>query len=249
MKKIHSNTSFFAAELRNTGVKHKRLFQPCQDSTLAELYDKFAIIAVADGHGHQMHSQSETGSAIACISAVETIKAWLTSGEMNSKNQSVSDVSRLIVSEWRKRVLENFADRCAEVTGRSQSGVYTLYGTTLLCAAVTEEYTYLFQIGDGKTILFKSDCSIYSPIEDSVSVHPDSLCLEDAGSRFRVAVVPSHDIESIVLCTDGVVNHFDTDESLLMHIQCGLLDHDLLLPENTMDDASIAVLIRKTSKK
>ena len=249
MKKIHSNTSFFAAELRNTGVKHKRLFQPCQDSTLAELNDKFAIIAVSDGHGHQMHSQSETGSAIACISAVETIKEWITSGRMNSMNQSVSDVSRLIVSEWRKRVLENFADRCTEVTGGSQSGVYTLYGTTLLCAAVTEEYAYIFQIGDGKTILFKSDCSIYSPIEDTVSEHPDSLCLEDAESRFRVAVVPSHDIKSVVLCTDGVVNHFDTDESLLKHIQCGLLDHDLLLPDNTMDDASIAVLIRKTSEK
>ena len=46
-----------------------------------------------------------------------------------------------------------------------------------------------------------------------------------------------------------VANHFDTDESLLMHIQCGLLDHDLPLPENTLDDASIAVLIRKASKK
>ena len=225
MKKTLSNTSFFAAELRNTGVKHKRLFQPCQDSTLAELYDKFAIIAVADGHGHQMHSQSETGSAIACISAVETIKEWITSGRMNSSQNGrfvYADIFNLSHHRSKARPHMSLYDRAAQFAP---------------FAALT------------KTIVFKSDCSIYSPIEDSVSVHPDSLCLEDAECRFRVAVVPSHDIKSIVLCTDGVVNHFDTDESLLMHIQCGLLDHDLLLPENTMDDASIAVLIRKTIKK
>ena len=73
--------------------------------------------------------------------------------------------------------------------GRNDECIYQIYGSTLLASVYFEKYNFWFsiQIGDGKTIAFKSDNSVFYPIPEDDDMGfgvTASLCSNNAMRKF-----------------------------------------------------------------
>lgn len=245
MNQTNANEQFTVISARKTGLKHIHTFRPCQDSVSVDVYSSYAIIAVADGHGHSMHYLSETGSRLACESAVEILGTLAANGSLADHTEAFQRrlIGKKIYHRWTEKVLCDFSTRCSPVSESSKEYVYSLYGTTLLCAAAIKNGIYLAQIGDGAIIVQNKNGVLSRPLRETrVSEYPDSLCSEDAGMLFRTVWIPADDYRSVFLCTDGVVNDFEDDKSFMMFVRGTLNSDNYIIPEKSIDDASAVAL-------
>ena len=255
------NEKKFAFSATCIGATHLKQETLCQDFSSHWHCDKTAIIAIADGHGSDYHFRSDRGSRFAVEAALHCIKEMinLNKDTLNNPNSALEELEKSIIALWYEKITEN-------VRGDPLSDdVFIPYGTTLLAAAMTEQYWFALQIGDGKCVCFEKDDSIVQPVpwdEKCFLNRTTSLCDENAKNLFRHYYSESLP-HAVFLGSDGIDDSFpikNNEEHLALFYKSvynnflnegmhdgGLQLRDmlpLLTKKGSGDDVSIAGIIR-----
>lgn len=195
------------------GSVHLRDRLPLQDSVHTWTDGNQTIAAVADGHGHRAHFRSDTGSALATVSAVEELRRVI--GELTdpeTAGEVVTAAAEAIVDTWvakvRHHIEANPYDPIDERHAAAVADPLRPYGTTLLAAAVSGDLLVVLQIGDGDSVIVTDQGEALRAVPDDPQLdglHTSSLCEPDPLSALRTAVVDTRvdDVALVFLCTDG----------------------------------------------
>lgn len=200
------------------GSVHVRDQLPLQDAVLTwtDPEQGYAVAAVADGHGHHAHFRSDTGAAMAVVSAVEELRRILRPAvEAGPDRAAVHDLLRAaaagLVDTWTAKVRHHaeanpFTE--AELAVSAAADPLRPYGSTILAAAALPGLVLLLQIGDGDTVLVTSTGEAARPLPedgDLDGVHTSSLCQPRPLDALRIAVldVAERDVALVYLTTDG----------------------------------------------
>lgn len=226
------------------GESHIRHNIECQDSFLIidgiqkhnrksqfynELPDDIKMIAVADGHGSESCPYSKTGSQTAvnvfCDIMCEYVAKYGDDLEnlfnsLNREGDSVS-ISKQIVKEWETRIFN--CHKFKKEMPRKEDGeidqvaIYKQYGTTLLGMLITQNYIYLFQLGDGD-ITYVDENRVISAIETDkiLGVETHSISKPDSWKKVHTRVINLTNCKEkpfmYILSTDGWVNSHSSEE-------------------------------------
>jgi len=233
------------------GASHVKSGLPNQDSYLAIPHSHGDtctypyIIAVCDGHGSAKSFRSQRGSQLAAFSAVEVTNDFIkeTKGQSLSfiKNTFEDMLIKKILAKWRERVEHNlekipFSDSELAIIKEKygDKGLDDLknnpciaYGTTLLLVAVTAEYVFFMQNGDGDILVVQVDGEVERPLPDDprlIANETTSLSSEKAWEDFRVSfqTLSGKLPKLILLATDGYANSFRSEDDFLK------VGHDML---------------------
>ncbi|WGX95150.1 protein phosphatase 2C domain-containing protein [Nocardioides sp. L-11A] len=197
------------------GSVHVRDRLPIQDAVLtwSDAAQGQAVLAVADGHGHRLHFRSDTGAALAVVSAVEELRRILPdlrAADADARNR-LEHAGAAIVATWAAKVRHHLAANPyspAEDELGASADPLRAYGTTILATAVTGDVLVHLQIGDGDTVLVTADGVASRPLPedpDLDGLHTSSLCQPRPVDALRTAVVDTHAdrVALVFLCTDG----------------------------------------------
>jgi hypothetical protein len=185
-------------------------------------------LAVADGHGSPKSFRSDVGAFFAVDSAVSVCSEFLGSIRDASasviKNSAEQQIPRRIIDKWKQKVDQHFnANPFSpdELKLVAKERYPVAYGSTILLAAISDQFLLFFQLGDGE-MLVVSDRSgeVARPIprdEALIANETTSLCMEDPlpEFRFRFQYVRDTPPGIILLSTDGYPNSFRSQEDFL----------------------------------
>ncbi|WP_408898798.1 protein phosphatase 2C domain-containing protein [Nocardioides sp. R1-1] len=197
------------------GSVHVRDQLPLQDAVLTwtDPTGGHAVLAVADGHGHEQHFRSDTGAALAVVSAVEELRRILP--DLQAADENARDLvvraGAGLVGTWTAKVEHHLAANpfspAEEELGASADPLRA-YGSTILAAAAAGEVMVFLQIGDGDSVLVSADGVASRPLPedpDLDGVHTSSLCQPRPLDALRVGVVDGAAERAALafLCSDG----------------------------------------------
>lgn len=191
------------------GSVHVREQLPNQDAVLTWAGGEGAVVAVADGHGHRAHFRSDTGSAMAVVSAVEELRRALPELARSDDPEALARATgEAIVATWRDKVLHHAEAHPFTEGADPDTAVDKLlaYGSTFLAAAVSGGRLVVLQLGDGDSVVVGTDGVASRPLPedpDLDGVRTSSLCQPDPLASLRVVVLESTDVAMVYLCTDG----------------------------------------------
>lgn len=216
------------------GASHIRKKKTCQDYSASCCNERFAIIAVADGHGDDRYFRSALGSQFAVEAAIESIREFIDCEESDrfsskpekTQNEVLKQLEKSIIAGWNKKVKEHIStnpfleeepiplSENRRENYRNGRFTETIYGTTLLVAVVTDRYSFGMQIGDGdSTIGFDDGTYDTIPKDESLIANiTTSLCQENAIEKFHEKVFIDKKPVFIAISTDGVLNSFKTED-------------------------------------
>ncbi|MEN3326517.1 MAG: hypothetical protein V7638_1324 [Acidobacteriota bacterium] len=195
------------------GAVHERNGLPNQDAIHwlpAAGEGSSIVLAVADGHGSARYSRSHTGSCLAVESAAELVHEFIIGQADNLsllKDATEDWLPRALVRKWVELVTEHLnAEPLSEES-------IVAYGTTLLVAAVTEQFAVYLQLGDGEILTVSESGEVTRPLPKDDRLFGNettSLCAPDAWRDFRVSFQPFVQAPPalILLSTDGYPNSF-----------------------------------------
>jgi serine/threonine protein phosphatase PrpC len=244
MSLVHTDCRWRVLAHSQRGASHLRQNVPNQDAIAhSEASDgsPSVVLAVADGHGSAKSFRSDVGARLAVDTAVEVCRTFLDSirGVEPSvvKNQAEVRIAPRIFQEWRWRVDEHFQQnpfteaeltRLAEQAGAAACDraarpdqLYVAYGSTLLVAALTNEFLICFQLGDGDILAVSDSTGEVSRVipkdETLIANETTSLCQADAVGhvRFRFQWIQDSPLEMLLLSTDGYCNSFASPDAFL----------------------------------
>lgn len=213
------------------GASHLRKNKECQDASDSYRDERCAIAVVCDGHGGNDYIRSALGAKFACQSAMQDLKSFLEhtdAEQMRTKGEVlIRTLEASIISHWHSQV-EAYT-RCSPFTAEElgqvsekarqkyQSGrVESAYGTTLIAAAVTADYWFGIQIGDGKCVAVNPEGKFRQPIprnEKCFLNATTSICDENALENFRHFYSRRLPV-ALFVGSDGVDDCFKSDEQL-----------------------------------
>ncbi|HWJ07775.1 MAG TPA: protein phosphatase 2C domain-containing protein [Nocardioides sp.] len=199
------------------GSVHVRDELPLQDAVLtwSDPEGGHAVVAVADGHGHKLHFRSDTGAALAVVSAIEELRRVLPDVAASTDHAAAEELLRTaaegVVSTWTAKVrhhLEANPYSEPEVALGADADPLRAYGTTILAAAAVADFVLFLQIGDGDSVLVSAHGEASRPLPedpDLDGLHTSSLCQARPLEALRIAVVDAQvdDVALAFLCTDG----------------------------------------------
>ena len=194
----------------------------------------FKIIAVADGHGACECFRSHIGSRMAVESALEILMSFKKSVDefhllvnlhkYDQRDELVRFLIHDLIELWNARVLEHVGqfpisseeyNLAPSLSMVYQRGKYltNIYGSTLLCAILSEDFLLVLQQGDGCCVVLDEDGHILHPMPlDDICVRnmTTSLCDRDASKRMRYVYYDLSRVKfgGIFLASDGVENSF-----------------------------------------
>lgn len=190
------------------GSVHVRDELPLQDAVLTWSDGDQAVVAVADGHGHRAHFRSDTGAALAAVSAVEELRRVLPDlTDPGTAGALVTKAAAAIVDTWVAKVTHHVeANPFSGATAPTDP--LQPYGTTLLAAAVNGDLMVFLQIGDGDAVVVSTRGEAARAVPDDPDldgIHTSSLCQPDPLRSLRTGVVDVRveDVALAFLCTDG----------------------------------------------
>ncbi len=232
-----------------TGGYHIYNKLACEDASYAKTASSYRILAAADGHGAPYCFRAERGSRFAVQAAREVLQKvrqeslaqditrWF--AEIRLQENLCGNIARWLVARWQQLVREDLKDHPLTVSELRKSGLsyaqandpvmQTLfYGTTLLCALITDQFCLILQQGDGRAITVSKDGDILMPVpwdERCKGSLTTSLCDEDAAQSMRWYFAAGDDMPAgVFLCSDGVENSFKNQEEFIAFIRDFLLD-------------------------
>lgn len=216
------------------GAGHIKRGKECQDASKGFYDGRCAYVVVCDGHGGDDYVRSGKGAEIASEIAAEKIENFIARIDAISFLKSPDKYLRILeenlIKTWIERVHEDYAQnpftpeeiksvsermrqRCSE-----NRRMEVAYGTTLLAIAMTEDYCFGIQIGDGKCVGIRGD-TFRQPIPDNPKCFLNSttsICDRNALSEFQhfytrnTRKLPA----AIFIGSDGIDNCFQNDEQL-----------------------------------
>lgn len=203
--------SFNAINATCIGASHLKENKPCQDFSACILRPDYSIVAVADGHGGEKHFRSDKGARFAVDAAITCIENLILTNDIliSIQENSIINFENIITTLWRKLILEDIKQDPYK-DKQIVEDYFTPYGTTLIAAALTKNYWFAVQIGDGKCVVINTDKSISQPIpwdERCFLNQTTSLCDKDTSKNFRHFYSEEKPL-AIFLGTDGIDNTF-----------------------------------------
>jgi len=200
-----------------TGASHIRNDQECQDAVYFRNEKNHVIACVADGHGSKSCPYSAEGAKAAAELTYTILKALLP----NIKVEKDIRLPKMLEVEWKslvrelhtrlKREPEAEPLTLDEVGATVDTFPYILYGTTLLAVAVTQEFIFALQIGDGNILLIdENGTTPILAVAENIGEDTESLCLKDAWTHIRTHMIPfkNDSPAMLLLATDGYANSF-----------------------------------------
>ncbi|MBE0434653.1 MAG: protein phosphatase 2C domain-containing protein, partial [Methylomicrobium sp.] len=207
------------------GALHHRNGKPNQDAWAQS--KTVHCVAVADGHGSAKHQRSDIGAQLAVEVTVELLEEFANQPyDVRLIKEASSYLPGKIVQAWREAVIGDHqklelsgdpAQHIGEASAtieQNDATVYSLYGTTLLAALVTEDYALYLQIGDGNVLVLNDMGEIETPLPQNASFianETNSLSQTKAANYFEQKIVffayQSPPV-LISLCSDGYINSY-----------------------------------------
>lgn len=224
--------NFKAFHMSERGESHLYDGRVCQDSSASFSDECGTVAVVSDGHGGCDYVRSQIGSAMACEAAVKNIrrlfenispKAFLAEPDM-----MLIQLEEAIINDWNESVRSHYEanpfteeelDCVSEKAGasyRSGHRIERAYGATLIAAAVTRDYWFGIQIGDGKCAAFDEAGICTQPIpwdEKCFLNKTTSICGSDALRDFRhfySEKIPT----AVFMGSDGIDDSFKNEEDM-----------------------------------
>lgn len=222
--------SFLNFHVTVQGASHIRKGIVCQDDSKSTCFGNACAAAVADGHGDIRYFRSNVGSHFAVEAALKAIKEFVnrenSNGTSKDSEEKLNQLKKNIILNWNNKVSRHFnshpftAEELAPLSESRKSNlmsgkfIESAYGTTLIAAAMTPDYWFGMQIGDGDCCAFHPDGTIdFVPIEPGlVGNITTSLCEPDAIFKFH-HIFQRGTPAAIVMSTDGVKNSFTSSEN------------------------------------
>lgn len=214
------------------GASHEVKGIVCQDSSAHFAGEDYAVAVVADGHGSKKHFRSNVGSQLAVESTLATIKKFYENPEEfdcnfpKNHDMVIKNIQKQIISRWNVAVLKHFNDN--PVTPQEKADftpeefakipVESYYGTTLVAAVASKEFTFGFQIGDGSLIGVFEDGSTAMLIDYEESNPANitaSICNANAASMFDSFYIDDKKVLALYVSTDGLYTSFGSDDDFL----------------------------------
>lgn len=219
---------FKGCALSVRGASHEEAGECCQDSARIFTSEGFAVAAVSDGHGSEKHFRSAVGSEMATRIAIRSVC------DFSERNGGLDRLFRSDPDNTARRIAANMI--CGwngeisahlglfPLTPHEQAvcdkygGIpaESMYGATLIAAAVTNQGYFGLQIGDG-TLCALSGGEMTTPMPADAALIGNlttSLCDSDAISSFRYFYI-SGKTEGLMLSSDGLINSFLCEEDFL----------------------------------
>lgn len=224
--------NFKAFHMSERGESHLHDGRVCQDSS-ASFFDECGTVAVvSDGHGGCDYVRSQIGSAMACEAAVKNIRRLFENispeAFLAEPDMMLIQLEAAIINDWNESVRSHYEanpfteeelDCVSEKAGasyRSGHRIERAYGATLIAAAVTREYWFGIQIGDGKCAAFDEAGICTQPIpwdEKCFLNKTTSICGSDALRDFRhfySEKIPT----AVFMGSDGIDDSFKNEEDM-----------------------------------
>lgn len=224
--------NFKAFHMSERGESHLHDGRVCQDSSASFSDECGTVTVVSDGHGGCDYVRSQIGSAMACEAAVKNIRRLFenTSPEafLTEPDMMLIQLEAAIINDWNESVRSHYEanpfteeelDCVSEKAGasyRSGHRIERAYGATLIAAAVTRDYWFGIQIGDGKCAAFDEAGICTQPIpwdEKCFLNKTTSICGSDALRDFRhfySEKIPT----AVFMGSDGIDDSFKNEEDM-----------------------------------
>lgn len=230
---------YFAFSATEVGYNHTKISKVCEDAS--DFYDdeKMHICVVADGHGSDNYPRTEYGSKYAVNAAIESVIDFVNTADPkdvlkdnNNNYCMLNQLAKSILKAWYQSVEEDFNKRpfseeelslVSEKYKRKyisdneeERHIEKAYGCTLILFAVTDEYSFGLQIGDGKCVYIDSDGKFSEPIpwDENCQLNvTTSICDSDAIDEFRYFVTENPQT-AVFIGSDGIDDSYASDEEL-----------------------------------
>lgn len=224
----------FADKAKCTGRNHELSDKVCEDYSVSFSDDNVRIIIVADGHGNNNYPRAQFGSKFASESALEMMTEFVKSADADSVIDNNANhiifwqLEASILNRWHEKVNEHFNNNpltdaelslvSEKIKAQYQNGerIAKAYGTTLIAFAITKDYSFGIQIGDGLCVCFNDDLDASIPIPDDDKCFLNvttSICDDDAIDEFRFIVLDKTPA-AVFLGTDGIDDSYSSNEQL-----------------------------------
>ena len=224
----------YADKAKSIGRNHELSNKVCEDYSDSFSDDNTRIIIVADGHGNNNYPRAQFGSKFAVESALEMIIEFVKSADVdsvidNSTNHILfRQLESSILNQWHNKVNDHFKEKpltddelslvSEKIKANYVNGerIAKAYGTTLIAFAITKDYSFGIQIGDGLCVCFNDDldASIPIPNDDKCFLNvTTSICDDDAIDEFRFIVLDKTPV-AVFLGTDGIDDSYSSNEEL-----------------------------------
>lgn len=224
--------NFKAFHMSERGESHLHDGRVCQDSSSSFSDECGTVAVVSDGHGGCDYVRSQIGSAMACEAAVKNIRRLFENispeAFLAEPDMMLIQLEAAIINDWNESVRSHYEanpfteeelDCVSEKAGasyRSGHRIERAYGATLIAAAVTRDYWFGIQIGDGKCAAFDEAGICTQPIpwdEKCFLNKTTSICGSDALRDFRHFY--SEKIQTAVFMgSDGIDDSFKNEEDM-----------------------------------
>lgn len=230
---------YFAFSATEVGYNHTKISKVCEDAS--DFYDdeKMHICVVADGHGSDNYPRTEYGSKYAVNAAIESVIDFVNTADPkdvlkdnNNNYCMLNQLAKSILKAWYQSVEEDFNKRpfseeelslVSEKYKRKyisdneeERHIEKAYGCTLILFAVTDEYSFGLQIGDGKCVYIDPDGKFSEPIpwDENCQLNvTTSICDSDAIDEFRYFVTENPQT-AVFIGSDGIDDSYASDEEL-----------------------------------
>lgn len=224
--------NFKAFHMSERGESHLHDGRVCQDSSASFSDECGTVTVVSDGHGGCDYVRSQIGSAMACEAAVKNIRRLFENispeAFLAEPDMMLIQLEAAIINDWNESVRSHYEanpfteeelDCVSEKAGasyRSGHRIERAYGATLIAAAVTRDYWFGIQIGDGKCAAFDEAGICTQPIpwdEKCFLNKTTSICGSDALRDFRhfySEKIPT----AVFMGSDGIDDSFKNEEDM-----------------------------------
>jgi serine/threonine protein phosphatase PrpC len=219
-----------------TGISHTKHGKGCEDFSLhyPPGEDKHAapvtLAVVADGHGDENCFRSAKGAEFAAAAAQEAIIEFVKQAPSEDVEKYIHDLVKHIIMEWHGKVEKDYTGN--PVTDEEMTNVgekyrkryaerkdlHHAYGTTLIAAAITQDYWFGLHIGDGRFTALYPDGTFAQPVpwdERCFLNVTTSICDDDALEGSRICYAPASEKLPIAvfLCSDGIDDNYPVEEN------------------------------------
>ena len=224
--------NFKAFHMSERGESHLHDGRVCQDSSASFSDECGTVAVVSDGHGGCDYVRSQIGSAMACEAAVKNIRRLFENispeAFLAEPDMMLTQLEAAIINDWNESVRSHYEanpfteeelDCVSEKAGAAYFSGHRIeraYGATLIAAAVTRDYWFGIQIGDGKCAAFDEAGICTQPIpwdEKCFLNKTTSICGSDALRDFRhfySEKIPT----AVFMGSDGIDDSFKNEEDM-----------------------------------
>lgn len=258
------------------GTSHIENGRPCQDYSISQSFEKGSIVVISDGHGGETYVRSQVGSKLACEIAVEETKYFVTTNYDVLKSKGIMPIAyspdsrevqdplfntlfTAIHNEWHNAIVEDSQKNGFTDEERIKLGnvdIKKAYGCTLIVAVKTMDFTFMYQLGDGRIFTitpfirrWQQPVPWDSQCEDNITT---SLCNKNPIERFRYYLNSNENQPfAIFLCSDGIEDCFEGQhnamfESEKMEVEYTEILSNFLQEEN-FDDLCAEFLSKESA--